>query len=431
MFAVYYVLKHFFNACIMSFRRMASLAQSELGEQPIRRNSRNQPVTGENLRQQAIDFLQNTLCNSSSSSSAQQLPTVEGEQSDEQITAAQRLFGPEGTVTTDTIDTPVVHPNIAQKELDLELLRDRDNFVVPDGLGLIECIICAYGVFNETTQNSAMGHFMAVYYKQYGLINGPQMFNYMSILWNRDVRTEFPHVPAVTPSAVMFHFENCMRTQNVEQRLHQQLERIERVQDVLESNGLFVECQDFEDTDEGDNSSSSAGNEDGLTDDAREFIVSLDRKISAIQKFMEQRDDPDAATSSSTVARTGLSVETQGRMCHTMDEMTAHLAKIAKTRQKSRKRKRVQVAIAEGHLFDKYCARAAQAAKVLLEWKKYNSTIDMTTRGLPSYCSGKKSQAGNLTDIYTGKKSTGDSRGGVATADAAGTGEMAGRFAAY
>jgi hypothetical protein len=344
----------------------------------------------------------------------------------EETRTLSNLFGQNGAVSTDTIDTPIVHPDIAQKALDLELLRERDNFAVPDGLGLIECKICAFGIFNETTQNSAMGHFMAVYYTQYGRLHAPQMFNYMTTLWNREVRTEFPHVPEVSVSGVRFHFESCMQTQNLEHRMLAQLERIERVQDVLETNGLFVECHDLE-----DETAQDGGGESDLPEDARDFIVSLDQKITAIQKFMENHDDPDAATSSATVARTGLSVETQGRMCHMMSEMTAHLAQIAKTKQKSRKRKRVQIAVAEGHLFDKFCARAAQTAKIILECKKYNATIDMTTHGLPSYCSGKKSQTGNLVDIYTGKKSTGGSGGGAESLEAAGTGEMAGRFAAY
>lgn len=342
----------------------------------------------------------------------------------EETRANQERFNNCTTMTTDTIDTPVAHPDVARRQLELELLRERDNFAMPDGLGLVECKICAFGVFNASTQNSAMGRFIAVYYKQYGLLHPPQMFNYMTIFWNRDVRAEFPHVPDVTMSEVRFHFENCMQTQNIEQRLHTQLDRIERVQDVLESNGLFVECPDVED--EPDEPAASS-----ISDEARQFIVSLDSKITALQNFMDQQSAPDAGSSSSTVARTGLSVETQGRLCHSLREMTSHLSQLSNTHVRSRKRKRVQVAVAEGHLFDKYCARAAQTARVLLDWKKYNETVDVSTRGLPSYCAGKKSQTGNLIDIYTGKKSSADATQGEESGEMAGTGEIAGRFAAY
>lgn len=338
-------------------------------------------------------------------------------------TAMSRLFGGGTASATDTIDAPVTHPVLAQKNQDRAVMHERDGFSEPDGLGMIECVICAYGIFNEATSNSAMGHFMGIYYSQFGRLHPPQMFRYMTSFWNYDVRAEFPHVPVVTQSAVTHHFENCMQTQNVEQRLHAQLDRIERVQDVLETNGLFVEALDDGGGDEPEVETLS--NEDAA------FLRELENKVMAIQKFMDRDRDDDVAGASRAVARSGLSVETQGKMCLMLGEMTSHIGRIANRKQLGRKRKRVQVSVAEGHLFDKYCARAAQTAKVLLDWKKYNETVDGNKRGLPEYCTRKRAKHENHIDIYTGKKATGEMSREDATPDTAAAGEIAGRFVGY
>ncbi len=325
-----------------------------------------------------------------------------------------RMLANRAAFQTESIEASTAHPDLATHASDTALLADYEGFNRPDNFGLVECVVCKYGVFNEATKDTAMGHFQAIYFKFYERMHTPQLYAYLARFWNTDIRAEFDHVPVVQISAVRFHFESCMRRMNVEQRLEDQLDKIERVQTALEENGLYVEPLDGDD----------ASDDDTIPPADRALLTDLSHKLDAIRRFMDRAADPQKA-----VAQRGLGAETEGRICHMVGQMTSHVAGIS--RRRARKRRRVQVSAESAVLFDKYCGRMAQTAKVLLDWRKHNQTVDVTSTGLPAYCTQKKNTNENLIDIYSNKRVRGD--GGPRDADtaAAAPGDLSGRFVDY
>lgn len=318
------------------------------------------------------------------------------------------------TFQTESVEAAAAHPDLAAGAADAALLAGYEGFDRPDNFGLVECAVCKYGVFNEATKDTAMGYFQAMYFTFYERMHTPQLYAYMARFWNSDVRSEYTHVPALPVSAVRFHFETCMRRMNVEQRLEEQLDKIERVQTVLENNGLYVEPLD----DGGDSDEDAA-----LPPADRVLLAELGGKLDAIRRYMER---PAAR---GAVAHKGLGAEAEGRICHMVGQMASHVA--AMSRRHAPKRRRVQVSAEGAVLFDKYCARMSQTAKVLLDWRKFNRDADVARVGLPAYCSRKAAANENLIDIYSNKRVRGGGPGAPQTAEALAPGDMSRRFAAY
>lgn len=325
-----------------------------------------------------------------------------------------------GMFQTETVEPPAVHPDIARAQADRALLEQSEQFIAPDNFGLIECVVCKYGVFNESTQNTAMGHFQAMYFTFCERMRTAQMFAYMARFWNGELRQEYPNVPPVTLSAVRFHFETCTRRRNVVQRLQDQVDKIERAIDVVEETSLYLEPTDGgpDDSDE----------DRRLPPEDRALLVGLGAKLDAMRKYMERpiETEGDGGT---TVVRRGLGSEAEGRICHMMGQMVSHVAGMS--RRRARKRKRVVVSEDGLAMFDKLSGRMAQTAKVLLEWRKYEDSVDIAKQGLPAYCSQRKTASETLIDIYSNKKVQGGNGPTPQDAAAHAAGDMTGRFAAY
>jgi hypothetical protein len=319
------------------------------------------------------------------------------------------------TFQTETVEAAAAHPDLAAHASDVALLANYEGFDRPDNFGLVECAVCKYGVFNEATKDTAMGYFQGMYFKFFERMHTPQLYAYMTRFWNTDVRNEYTHVPVLTVSGVRFHFETCMRRMNVEQRLEEQLDKIERVQAVLESNGLYVEP--LEDADGESDEDRTIPPED------RAMLAEFGQKLDALRRFMDRPGEQGA------VARKGLGAEAEGRVCHLVNQMASHVT--AMSRRRTPKRRRVQVSAEGAVLFDKYCARMSQTAKVLLDWRKFNQTTDATQLGMPAYCSHKATTNENLIDIYSNKRIRGGGGGAPQAAEALAPGDMSGRFAAY
>lgn len=325
------------------------------------------------------------------------------------------------TFQTDTIEAAAMHPDLASREADAELLADYEEFDRPDNLGLVKCTICMYGVFNEATKDTAMGYFLAMYYNFSKRVHTPQLYSCMADFWNSTLRTEFDHVPTVTITGVRFHFDVCMHNMNIEQRIEDQLDKIERVQDTIERSSLYVEPLDDQ---------APSDDDTALPPADRTLLSEVSGKLEDLHKLLS-RSTPAHKGGVVARSRKGLSVNTEARICGMVGQMVSYMATMK--RRRTRKPKRVMVSQDGLKMFDMACARFSQTAKVLLDWRKHNASLDVAKTGLPAYCSQKKAAIGNLIDIYSNKRIHGE---GGAPADAADPGSMAagdvgGRFAAY
>lgn len=339
-------------------------------------------------------------------------PTVAGNAIG-QIVANRAMF------QADAVDPPSSHPEVRLARRDREYLQELEGFVEPDNLGLIECVLCKYGVFNESTQNTAMGHFQAMFYMFCDRMHEAQMYAYMAQFWNADLRMEYPHVPPVTASGVTFHFKRCLRRRNMTLRLGDQMDRLDRALEVVEETGLYVEPD----------GGASDDDEAALPQQDREVLGVLSERIDAIRRYMEQPVSTGAPAEEGTVARRGLGIAAEERICTLMDEMASHVAGM--TRRRRRARRRVALSADGVTMLQKLSATQAQTAKVMLEWRKYEDSEESAKTGLPTYCRKRKRTNETLVDIYSNKRvqaGGGPTSGGEA--DRA-PGDLTDRFGAY
>jgi hypothetical protein len=130
------------------------------------------------------------------------------------------------TFQSESIEPPAMHPDVSRALRDREWLEENEEFVEPDNLGHVECVVCKYGVFNEATQNTSMGYFRGMYATYRDTKHTPQMYTYMARFWNTELHAEYPHVPRITVSAVRYHVESCLRNENMFQRLQNNMQKL-------------------------------------------------------------------------------------------------------------------------------------------------------------------------------------------------------------
>lgn len=324
------------------------------------------------------------------------------------------------TFQSDSIEPPAMHPDVSRALRDREWMEEQDDFVAPDNLGNVECMVCKYGVFNESTQNTAMGYFQAMYTTFCERMHEAQMYTYMTRFWNHELRMEYPHVPVTTVSAVRHHFESCMRKQNMVQRLQSTMAKLERAIDVVEQTGLYVEHEGGDESDD----------ERNMRREDRATLENLSERLVALHKYMQQAPAAGSENGGSgTIARRGLGNETEQRLCVMVGEMTSHVAGLYRRRR--RRRRRVAVSEEGVAMLTKLNANVVQTAKVMLEWRKYEDAADVTKRGLPAYTSRRKKTSESMVDIYSNRRVQGGQRQGAAEAAAYAPGDMSDRYSAY
>jgi len=339
-------------------------------------------------------------------------PTVAGNAIG-QIVANRAMF------QADAVDPPTSHPDVRAARRDREYLQEMEGFVEPDNLGLIECVLCKYGVFNESTQNTAMGHFQAMFYMFCDRMNDAQMYTYMSQFWNADLRMEYPHVPPVTVSGVTHHFTRCLRRRNTVLRLGTQMDRLDRALEAVEETGLYVEPD----------AGGSSDDEPELPQQDRELLGTMGQRLDALRRYMEL--PPDVPNEEGVVARRGLSVEAENRICSLMNEMVSHVAGM--TRRRRRRRRRVAVSEEGAATLQKLSTAYVQTAKIMLEWRRYEDSEESAKTGLPTYCRKRKRTNETLVDIYSNKRvrADGGPTAGAADEAARAPGDLTDRFGAY
>lgn len=344
-------------------------------------------------------------------------PTVTG-------AALGQIIANRATFQTDSIEPPAMHPEVAEAQRAREWLEENEGFVTPDALGRVECVVCKYGVFNESTQNTAMGHFQAMYTEFCDRMHEAQMFTYMTRFWNDRLRMEYTHVPVVSVSAVRFHFKQCMRKQNMVQRLQENLAVTERAIGVLEQTALYVEHTGGDDSDD----------ERRLPRGDRDVLEGLSGRLDALHRYMQRAEgsgggDGADGNGSTAVARRGLGAETEERICVMVGEMSSHVAGLYRRRR--RRRRRVALSEEGVAMLTKLNASVAQTSKAMLEWRKYEDAAEVTKRGLPAYCSRRKATSESMVDIYSNRRVQGGQGPSTSSAAAYAPGDMSDRFSAY
>jgi len=308
------------------------------------------------------------------------------------------LFSERADGETLLVERVVAHPDLEREDIARDYAQQRDKFDIPDSTGHIECKICAYGVFNKETANVAMGHFMAMYRMKNQNMHLPQLFLYLTAFWNEDVKRENPHVPLITPSVTEFHFTSCMRRFHPLGQLEKQMDGLERMKDVLEWNGVYVEMPD--DTDQ---PTPSSDRSDATLEDINVKLTALTGYVEETQR--QRRSAPNGPLRADGIAVPIFSGKSEKRVLRAIDYMRAKITSMKTAR--GRRRRKIALSLKEAELYGNLCGRTIQTAKMILEFNKHNHTMDWGDHGLPAYCSvNSASNTTTVVEIYSGKKKT-------------------------
>ncbi len=151
-----------------------------------------------------------------------------------------------------SVEAPMSHPSSIKKKQWRAAVRAQENFQKPDDFGIVECIICKFGVVDSSDSNPA-ARMVQIYKEQIGAVSDPTLYRYLALYWNEHVATyvdaagdnsdiledEEP-IPKINVSQVEFHFESCYRLRNVERVFFDQLDKLLKIQNRVYENGVFV-----------------------------------------------------------------------------------------------------------------------------------------------------------------------------------------------
>jgi hypothetical protein len=169
-----------------------------------------------------------------------------------------RLLNTSSLASSISIETPIPHPSINKRKDWKNLIHVQENFQKPDKFGIVECVLCQFGVFDASDGN-ATEKLLTIYKQQLGKMPDETLYRYLAIYWNDHVATvpnqdvagvtttqEDSIIPHVTVSIIAHHFEICYQRRNVEGILFQQIDRLLKIQNRVYENGVFVRTVDDE-----------------------------------------------------------------------------------------------------------------------------------------------------------------------------------------